>query len=66
MREQAVALGDNLRVWQDERMGQLWRLAYYDGLDEQLITFPDAEALGDFLTEQLGLNLEDALEAEMA
>jgi hypothetical protein len=59
MNEHAVRLKLDLRVWQDERMGQLWRLAYRDGDDETVISFPDSAALGDFIAERLGLNLLD-------
>jgi hypothetical protein len=59
MNEHAVRLKLDLRVWQDERMGRLWRLAYRDGDDETVITFPDSAALGDFIADRLGLNLLD-------
>lgn len=59
MNEHAVRLTLDLRVWQDERMGRLWRLAYRDGDDETVISFPDAAALGDFIAEWFGLNLLD-------
>ncbi|NNJ09042.1 hypothetical protein EKD04_001730 [Chloroflexales bacterium ZM16-3] len=59
MNEHAVQLKLDLRVWQDERMGRLWRLAYRDGDEETVITFPDSAALGDFIAERLGLNLID-------
>ncbi len=49
----------NLRVWRDERMGQLWRVAYNEGDGETIVSFPDTAALGDFLFERLGLRLED-------
>ncbi|NJN19865.1 MAG: hypothetical protein HC822_28330 [Oscillochloris sp.] len=62
MREQAVTLRPNVRVWQDERLGQLWRVAYQDGDMEQVISFPDAQALGDFLAEQFGLNLNETFD----
>lgn len=63
MDEQAVRLKLDLRVWQDERLGQLWRLAYHDGDDETVISFPDSAALGDFIAERLGLTLVDGLAA---
>lgn len=59
MNEHAVRLKLDLRVWQDERMGQLWRLAYRDGDEELVISFPDSAALGDFIAERLGLSLLD-------
>ncbi|MEI6179426.1 MAG: hypothetical protein WCP31_01630 [Chloroflexales bacterium] len=55
--ERALTLKADLRVWQDERFGQLWRVAYRDGDDEKVVTFPDTEALGDFIAEQFGLAL---------
>lgn len=55
--EGALTLRAELRVWQDERFGQLWRVAYRDGDDETVVSFPDAEALGDFIAEQFGLDL---------
>lgn len=60
--EQSLQLRPDLRVWQDERFGQLWRVAYRDGDDETVVTFPDSEALGDFLSEHLGLRLLEAFE----
>lgn len=60
MNEQTVRLKLDLRVWQDERLGQLWRLAYHDGDDETIISFPDSAALGDFIAERLGLTLVDS------
>jgi hypothetical protein len=53
----AIVLWDGVRIWQDERLGRLWRVALRDGEDEQVIGFPDIAALGDFLAERLGLNL---------
>jgi hypothetical protein len=55
--EQGLALNSEFRVWQDERFGQLWRVAYRDGDDETVVSFPDTEALGDFIAEQFGLDL---------
>ncbi|NJK80626.1 MAG: hypothetical protein HC876_10130 [Chloroflexaceae bacterium] len=52
----ATALFD-LRVWRDERLGQLWRVSYNEGDGPTLVTFPDVKALGDFLSERLGLKL---------
>ncbi|MBX0326505.1 hypothetical protein K2Z83_02200 [Oscillochloris sp. ZM17-4] len=67
MNDRAVHLKLNLRVWQDERMGQLWRLAYRDGDDDEtVITFPDSAALGDFIADRLGLNLIDTPRPPMA
>ncbi|NTW00892.1 MAG: hypothetical protein HGA19_06210 [Oscillochloris sp.] len=59
MNEHALSLRLDLRVWQDEQMGQRWRLAYRDGDEEMVVAFPDSAALGDFIAEQLGLNLLD-------
>jgi hypothetical protein len=59
MNEFAVQLKLNMKVWQDERMGRLWRLAYCDGDEEMVISFPDSAALSDFIVERLGLNLLD-------
>lgn len=60
--ERAITLRAELRVWQDERFGQLWRVAYRDGDDETVVSFPDAEALGDFIAEQFGLDLLESHE----
>jgi hypothetical protein len=57
-----VILRPDLRVWQDERLGRLWRVAYDDGDGETVVTFPDLAAMGDFIAEHLGLSLVDALE----
>lgn len=51
----------DLRVWQDDRLGKIWRVAYNDGDGETVVSFPDTAAMGDFIAEQLGLNLVDAL-----
>lgn len=59
MGEHGVKLKLDLRVWQDERMGQLWRLAYRDGDEEMIVSFPDSVALGDFIAEHLGLSIVD-------
>lgn len=59
MNESAVHLKLDLRVWQDARMGQCWRIAYRDGDAETVVTFPDSAALGDFIADRLGLNLLD-------
>lgn len=55
--ERVQILRSELRVWQDERLGKLWRIAYRDGADETVVSFPDAEAMGDFIAEQFGLDL---------
>jgi hypothetical protein len=60
--ERALTLRAELRVWQDERFGQHWRVAYRDGDDETVVSFPDAEALGDFIAEQFGLDLLESPE----
>lgn len=66
MRERSVALKPDIRVWQDESMGKLWRVAYRDGDSEEVIAFPDAEAMGDFIAERLGLNLIEQGELQPA
>jgi hypothetical protein len=60
MGERTLTLRADLRVWQDERFGQLWRVAYRDGDEEMIVSFPDSEALGDFIAEQFGVGLLDA------
>ncbi len=50
-----------LRIWRDEQLGKIWRVAYNDGEAETVISFPDTAALGDFIAEHLGLNLLDTL-----
>ncbi|MFV9506013.1 MAG: hypothetical protein AB4911_15785 [Oscillochloridaceae bacterium umkhey_bin13] len=60
--EQGLKLQPDIRVWQDERLGQLWRVAYRDGDDELVVSFPDSEALSDFLAERLGLTLLETFE----
>jgi hypothetical protein len=59
MRERSVALQPDIRVWQDSRMGNLWRVAYRDGDEEQVVAFPDSQAMGDFIAERLGLYIGD-------
>lgn len=54
-----VVLHEDIRVWQDDRLGQLWRVAYRDGDNEMVVTFPDTAAMGDFIAERLGLYLEE-------
>jgi hypothetical protein len=49
----------SLRVWQEERMGRVWRCAIDDGAGEVVVSFPDTAAMGDFIAEQIGLQLED-------
>lgn len=51
----------DLRIWRDEQLGKIWRVAYHDGEAETVVSFPDTAALGDFIAEQLGLNLFDPL-----
>ncbi|MCU0491463.1 MAG: hypothetical protein MUD01_07745 [Chloroflexaceae bacterium] len=64
MQAQSVQLHLNMRVWQDERLGRLWRMSYDDGDGETVVTFPDTAAMGDFIAERLGLTLEDELQEE--
>jgi hypothetical protein len=49
----------SLRVWQEERMGRVWRCAIDDGAGEVVVSFPDTAAMGDFIAEQIGLQFED-------
>ena len=60
MNQRSLTLKAELRVWQDERFGQRWRVAYRDGDEETIVSFPDSEALGDFIAEQFGVSLLDA------
>lgn len=62
MNERVLNLKADFRVWQDERFGQLWRVAYRDGDEETVVSFPDSEALGDFIAERFGFDLEENLE----
>ena len=48
-----------LRVWHEERLGDVWRCAFNDGDGEVVVSFPDTAAMGDFIAEQVGLLLED-------
>ncbi len=59
MRAEMVHLRPGLRVWRDNRMGYIWRVAYKDGDGETVVSFPDSAAMGDFIAEQFGLSLED-------
>lgn len=54
-----------LRVWQEERMGRIWRCAFNDGNGEVVVSFPDTAAMGDFIAEQVGLGLLDEEDAEL-
>jgi len=49
----------NLRIWRDDQVNELWRVSYDEGDGDVLVAFPDTAALGDFLAERLGLNLND-------
>jgi hypothetical protein len=60
MNQRSLTLKAEIRVWQDERFGQLWRVAYRDGDEETIVSFPDSEALGDFIAEQFGVSLLEA------
>ena len=62
MDQRTLTLKADLRVWQDERFGQLWRVAYHDGDEERVVSFPDSEALGDFIAEQFGVGLLESPE----
>lgn len=62
MNKRALTLKADFRVWQDERFGQLWRVAYRDGDEETVVSFPDSEALGDFIAETFGVGLIDTPE----
>ncbi|MCG8349626.1 MAG: hypothetical protein MI924_17825 [Chloroflexales bacterium] len=64
MNTQVVSLPTNVRIWQDERIGRFWRIAYPDGDSETVVGFPDSAALGDFLVEHFGLSLVDALKVQ--
>jgi hypothetical protein len=57
MQDSTVCLELGMRVWQDERLNQAWRVAYREGDDETVVTFPDAAAMGDFIAERFGLAL---------
>lgn len=57
MQHCVVTLTEDLRVWQDERLGRRWRVAYREGDEEMVVSFPDVEALGDFIAERFGLAL---------
>ncbi len=59
MNQRSLTLKAEFRVWQDERFGRLWRVAYRDGDEETVVSFPDSEALGDFIAEQFGVTLLD-------
>jgi len=54
-----------LRVWQEERLGHIWRCAYDDGNGEIVVSFPTTAAMGDFIAEQVGLGLLDEEELNM-
>jgi hypothetical protein len=53
-----------LRVWQEERMGYVWRCAFNEGSGEVVVSFPDTAAMGDFIAEQVGLGLLEEEEFE--
>lgn len=62
----SLMVSHNLRIWRDERLGQLWRATYNDGYGETVISFPDTAALEDFIAEHLGLHLlEDVSDGEI-
>ena len=66
MGERALTLKAELRVWQDERFDQLWRVAYRDGDEEMVVSFPDSQALGDFIAEQFGVGMLEDSELNVA
>jgi hypothetical protein len=66
MNERTLNLKADFRVWQDERFGQLWRVAYRDGDEEMVVSFPDSEALGDFIAETFGVGLLESAEVAAA
>jgi hypothetical protein len=41
-------------------------VAYKDGDDETIVSFPDSEALGDFIAEQFGVALLEPTEISAA
>ena len=47
----------HVRVWQDARLGDAWRASYREGDTDTVVTFPDRDALDDFLAEWFGLDL---------
>ena len=55
-----------LRVWQEERLGYIWRCAFNDGNGEVVVSFPDTAAMGDFIAEQAGLTLLEDEELDLA
>lgn len=54
-----------IRVWQEERLGRIWRCAFDDGYGEVVVSFPNTAAMGDFIAEQIGLKLLDDEELEL-
>lgn len=66
MQNDTLRLELDLRVWRDERLNQAWRAAYREGDTELVVTFPDTEALGDFIAERLGLTLLEVWRPEVA
>lgn len=59
MSDRALTLKADFRVWQDDRFGHHWRVAYRDGDEVTVVSFPDSEALGDFIAETFGVGLLD-------
>lgn len=55
--EHTLSVRSDIRVWQDEQFGKLWRVAYRNGDEVMLVSFPDEAALDDFIDEQFGLDL---------
>lgn len=54
-------MSTNLRVWQDGSLNGMWRCAYHEGDSSVVVSFPDLNALGDFIADELGLSMIGAL-----
>jgi hypothetical protein len=54
-------LQHNLHIWQDGTLDGAWRCTYRDGDSTVVVSFPDLKALGDFIADELGLNVIGAL-----
>lgn len=51
----------NLQIWQDNKLNGVWRCSYFDGDNTVVVSFPDLNALGDFIADELGLSVIGAL-----